>query len=48
MIFDVDVYLAIASKRDQRDYAETAIPEDVVQRVLDAGRLSGNSQVRLS
>jgi nitroreductase len=40
----VDVYLAIASKRDQRDYADTPIPEDVVRRILDAGRLSGNSQ----
>jgi nitroreductase len=44
MIFDMDVYLAIASKRDQRDYAETPIPEEVVRRILDAGRLSGNSQ----
>jgi nitroreductase len=40
----VDVYLAIASKRDQRDYADTPIPEDVVRRILDAGRLSGSSQ----
>jgi nitroreductase len=40
----VDVYLAIASKRDQRDYADTPIPDDVVRRILDAGRLSGNSQ----
>ncbi|HYY02915.1 MAG TPA: nitroreductase family protein [Gaiellaceae bacterium] len=40
----MDVYLAIASKRDQRDYAETAIPEGVVRRILDAGRLSGSSQ----
>jgi nitroreductase len=39
----VDVYLAIASKRDQREYAATPIPEEVVRRILDAGRLSGNS-----
>jgi nitroreductase len=39
----VDVYLAIATKRDQRQYADTPIPEDVVARILDAGRLSGNS-----
>jgi nitroreductase len=44
MIDDMDVYLAIASKRDQRDYADTPIPEDVVRRILDAARLSGNSQ----
>ena len=44
MIRAVDVYLAIASKRDQREYADTPIPDDVVRRILDAGRLSGNSQ----
>ena len=40
----VDVYLAIMSKRDQRQYAETPIPEEIVRRILDAGRLSGSSQ----
>jgi nitroreductase len=40
----VDVYLAIASKRDQREYADTPIPEDLVRRILDAGRLSGSSK----
>jgi nitroreductase len=40
----VDVYLAIASKRDQREYADAPIPEEVVRRILDAGRLSGSSQ----
>jgi nitroreductase len=40
----VDVYLAIASKRDQRDYADTPLPEEVVMRILDAGRLSGSSR----
>jgi Nitroreductase family len=40
----MDVYLAIASKRDQRDYADMPIPDDVARRILDAGRLSGNSQ----
>lgn len=40
----MDVRLAIASKRDQRDYADTPVPDDVVRRILDAGRLSGNSQ----
>jgi nitroreductase len=39
----VDVYLAIATKRDQRQYAATPIAEDIVRRILDAGRLSGNS-----
>jgi nitroreductase len=40
----VDAYLTIVSKRDQRDYAETPVPEDVVRRILDAGRMSGSSQ----
>lgn len=40
----MDVYLAIASKRDQREYANTPIPQDLVRRILDAGRLSGSSR----
>jgi nitroreductase len=40
----MDVYLAIASKRDQREYAEAPIPQDVVRRILDAGRVSGSSR----
>jgi nitroreductase len=40
----MDAYLAIASKRDERSYAETTIPENVVTRILDAGRVSGSSQ----
>ena len=40
----MDTYLAIASKRDERAYAETPIPDDVVTRILDCGRLSGSSQ----
>lgn len=40
----VDVYLSIASKRDERAYADTPIPDDVVKLILDAGRMSGSSQ----
>ena len=40
----MDTYLAIASRRETRDYADTPIPEDIVHRILDAGRLSGSSQ----
>jgi nitroreductase len=40
----VDTYLAIASKRDERAYADTAIPDEVERRILDAGRLSGSSR----
>jgi len=42
----VDTYLAIASKRDERAYADTPIPTDVRQRILDAGRLTGSSKNR--
>jgi nitroreductase len=40
----VDPYLAIASKRDERAYAETPVSAEVRQRILDAGRLSGSSK----
>jgi nitroreductase len=40
----VDTFLAIASRREVRDYADTPIPDDVAHRILDAGRLAGSSQ----
>jgi nitroreductase len=40
----VDVYLAIASKRDERNYSDAPVPAEVEHRILDAGRLSGSSQ----
>ena len=40
----MDTWLAIASKRDVRDYAPTPIPHDVERRILDAGRLAGSSR----
>ena len=40
----MDVSLAIASRREVRDYAETPIPEEVERRILDAGRLAGSAQ----
>jgi nitroreductase len=42
----VDSYLAIASKRDERAYADTPVPEEVRHRILDSGRLSGSSRNR--
>lgn len=42
----MDTYLAIASKRDVRDYADLPIPEDVVYRILDCGRVSGSAKNR--
>ncbi len=40
------MYLAVASKRDWRSYADRAIPDDVVERILDAGRLAGSGSNR--
>jgi nitroreductase len=40
----MDTFLVIASKRDTRTYADRAIPADVEQRILDAGRLSGSAR----
>jgi nitroreductase len=42
----MDTYLAIVSKRDTRRYADKPIPDDVVERILDAGRVSGSAQNR--
>lgn len=42
----MDPYLAIASKRDERAYAEAPLPADIRERILDAGRLSGSSKNR--
>ena len=42
----MDAYLAVASKRDQREYAERPVPEDTVRRILDAGRIAGSSKNR--
>ena len=39
----MDTFLAIASKRDQREYADREIPDDVVRRILDAGRIAGSA-----
>jgi nitroreductase len=40
----VDTYLAVASKRDWRSYADRPIPADVQRRILDAGRVTGSAQ----
>jgi nitroreductase len=42
----VDTYLAVASKRDWRSYADRPLPSDVVTRILDAGRVSGSGANR--
>jgi nitroreductase len=42
----VDTWLAIASRREVREYAERDLPEEVVSRILDAGRLAGSARNR--
>jgi nitroreductase len=42
----MEAYRAIASKRDERAYVETPVPEEVERRILDAGRLTGSSRNR--
>ena len=42
----MDTYLAIASRRDRRDYDGRPVAEDAVRRILDAGRLSGSAKNR--
>ena len=39
----MDTFLAIASKREVRTYADTPIPQDVERRILEAGRVTGSA-----
>ena len=40
----MDTFLTIASRRETRDFSDRPLPGEVVERILDAGRLSGSSQ----
>lgn len=42
----MDTYLTIASRRETRDFSERPLPGEIVERILDAGRLSGSSTNR--
>src|SRR5262245_34871731 len=42
----MDTLLAIASRRDQRRYLPAPLDEEVVTRILDAGRLAGSGSNR--
>ncbi len=42
----MDVRLAVTSRRDHRDFDAAAIPDDVLGRILDAGRLAGSARNR--
>lgn len=39
----MDAFLAIASRRDERRYRPDPLPDATVERILDAGRLSGSA-----
>jgi nitroreductase len=40
----MDTYLAVASRREVREYTDAPIPDEIVHRILDAGRLAGSSR----
>ena len=42
----MDTFLAIASRRETRDYSARPIPDEIVRRILDAGRLAGSARNR--
>ncbi len=44
----MDTFLAIASKREVRTYADRPLPEEVERRILEAGRITGSSRNRQS
>jgi nitroreductase len=42
----MDAYLAIISKREVRAYSDEQIPDDVLERILQAGRATGSAKNR--
>ncbi len=42
----MDTWLAVASRREVRDYTPRPLPEETVRRILDAGRLAGSAKNR--
>ena len=40
----MNTYQAIISKRDLRHYTDAEIPDDVLERVLQAGRMAGSAK----
>jgi nitroreductase len=42
----VDTYLAVASRREVREYDGRPLPEEAVRRILEAGRVAGSSRNR--
>ena len=44
----MDTYLAVASKREVREYEPRPLDEDAERRIVDAGRVAGSSKNRQS
>ena len=42
----MDTFLAIASRREVRDYADRQLPDEVVRRILEAARITGSASNR--
>ncbi len=42
----MDTWLAVASRREVREYAERDLPDEVMHMILDAGRLAGSAKNR--
>jgi nitroreductase len=42
----MDTWLAVAGRREVREYADRELPQDVVRRILNAGRLAGSARNR--
>jgi nitroreductase len=40
----MDTHVSIRTKRDSREYADRPIPEETLQRILQAGRMAGSSK----
>lgn len=40
----VDAYLAVVSKREVREYTDRPIPDDILTKILQAGRAAGSSK----
>ena len=40
----MDAYLAVVSKREVREYTDRPIPDEILTKILEAGRASGSSK----
>ena len=40
----MDAYLAVVAKREVREYTDRPVPEDVLAKILEAGRATGSAK----